>query len=152
MTKKRIISWLLVILWMGVIFSFSQSNSYQSSSTSRKVVTKIVNTIEKNKTNKEKEKIVDKIHIPFRKFAHSFEYAILSILLLIALKNSNIKGTKLFLLTLIICVVYATTDELHQTLISGRSGEVRDILIDSTGAIVGMLLYYLISKCKKKSI
>ncbi len=146
--KKTLISWLLVVIWMGVIFSFSQSNSYKSSSESRKIVIKIVDVVEKNKTPKEKELIVDKVHIPFRKFAHGFEFAILSILLIIALKNSKIN--KIYLLSFLISFLYAMTDEYHQTLINGRSGEIRDILIDTSGALIGIIIYLLCKLIKKQ--
>ena len=146
--KKTLISWILVVIWMGVIFSFSQSNSYKSSSESRKIVIKIVDVVEKNKTPKEKELIVDKVHIPFRKFAHGFEFAILSILLIIALNNSKIN--KIYLLSFLISFLYAMTDEYHQTLINGRSGEIRDILIDTSGALIGIIIYLLCKLIKKQ--
>ena len=148
--KKAIICWLLVIIWMIIIFSFSQNNSNQSSSKSREVVTKIVDVLEKKKTKEEKTIIVEKIHIPFRKFAHGFEYAVLCLLLLIALNTSGINGKKQLLLAIIICILYASTDEFHQTLISGRSGEIRDVLIDSLGSFIGLLIYKITTIIKKK--
>lgn len=42
---------------------------------------------------------------------------------------------------LAVCVVYAASDELHQLLVPGRSGEFGDILLDSLGALAGVLLY-----------
>ncbi|WP_245575523.1 VanZ family protein [Alkalicoccus chagannorensis] len=47
---------------------------------------------------------------------------------------------------LIICVVYAASDEYHQTFIPGRSGEVSDVVIDGIGAFVGISFYLLIRK------
>ncbi|MFP3514028.1 VanZ family protein, partial [Peribacillus sp. SIMBA_075] len=41
---------------------------------------------------------------------------------------------------------YAATDEVHQLFIPGRSGEARDVLIDSTGAAAGLTCYWLVAK------
>ena len=147
--KKALICWLLVVIWMGVIFGFSQKNSTQSSSSSKKIAIKIVDIVEKNKSKKEKEVIAEEIHIPIRKVAHAIEYAILCILLIIALKNSNIKNNKILWIALLISIIYSITDEYHQTLIEGRSGEIKDVLIDSTGALIGLSSYVIINKIKK---
>ena len=39
--------------------------------------------------------------------------------------------------------VYAATDEFHQLFVEGRSGEIRDILIDTSGALTGALLFII---------
>jgi VanZ family protein len=39
--------------------------------------------------------------------------------------------------------LYAASDEFHQLFVPGRSGEVKDVLIDSAGAVTGALLFYL---------
>lgn len=39
-----------------------------------------------------------------------------------------------------ICFLYACTDELHQLFSSGRSGQFDDVLLDSIGALLGILL------------
>ncbi|MGV8147186.1 MAG: VanZ family protein [Alkaliphilus sp.] len=44
-------------------------------------------------------------------------------------------------LTLLVCVLYAISDETHQIFVPGRSAQVSDILIDSVGAAVGILIY-----------
>ena len=40
-----------------------------------------------------------------------------------------------------VCCLYAASDELHQLFIPGRSGEVRDVLIDTSGGAVGAMIY-----------
>ena len=49
--------------------------------------------------------------------------------------------------SIILCIIYALTDEIHQMFISDRSGEFRDILIDSIASILGILSIY---KLKRK--
>jgi len=136
----KIISWILVIGWMIVIFSLSSNVGEESSNKSRRVVENIVEVVEKNKTKQEKIKIVNKIHNPFRKFAHAFEYCILCILIIIALKTNGVKNKWIYLLAVLLSFIYSLTDEYHQTLVSGRSGEIRDCFIDLLGAIIGYLL------------
>lgn len=46
-------------------------------------------------------------------------------------------------IALIICMLYAISDELHQLFIPGRSAEIRDVFIDSFGATVGIFIYIL---------
>ena len=59
--------------------------------------------------------------MPIRKLAHFTEY-------------------------LILCILYAFTDEYHQTFINGRTGQILDVLIDSSGSLLGSGIYYLGSK------
>ena len=53
-----------------------------------------------------------------------------------------------------ICLLYAASDEIHQLFVPGRSGEVRDVMIDFSGAVLGialsMLVFLLICRIKKK--
>ncbi len=44
---------------------------------------------------------------------------------------------------------YATTDEFHQTFIPTREGCIRDVMIDSTGAVIGMLLLWALGRWRK---
>jgi VanZ family protein len=83
-----------------------------------------------------------------RKSANIFLYFVLSILLYKAIKGrSNIKD---YSLAFILTTLYACTDEFHQLFIAGRSGEFRDILVDSIGALIGLVLVFLISKIISK--
>ena len=51
--------------------------------------------------------------------------------------------------------VYACTDEFHQLFVEGRDGNFRDVMIDSTGALVGIcfgfVVWFMIYKIEKKS-
>jgi hypothetical protein len=67
-----------------------------------------------------------------RKGAHLTEYAILGALLLRALRRPG--------LSLTLGIAYAATDELHQHFVRGRHGSPIDVLLDSVGVTVGVLL------------
>ena len=42
------------------------------------------------------------------------------------------------------CLLYAATDEYHQTFVPGRSGRVSDVLVDLLGSAIGTLGILLI--------
>ena len=68
-----------------------------------------------------------------RKLAHAAEYAILGALLLRATRNVG--------LAFALAVLYAASDEFHQTFVEGRVGAVHDVAIDAIGAAIGIALY-----------
>lgn len=91
-----------------------------------------------------------------RKIAHFTLYTLLGAFLSAALLNTRIKGIKnKIIFSALIGLFYSVTDEIHQLFIDGRSGEVRDVLIDFSGVITGILvcfaIYKIISFTAKKS-
>jgi VanZ family protein len=68
-----------------------------------------------------------------RKLAHVAEYAILGALLVRATDSRSLAFT--------LAVLYAASDEFHQTFVQGRVGAVHDVAIDAAGAAIGILLY-----------
>ena len=102
--------WFPVFFWMGVIFYFSGQPDLSSGLSH----------------------FYDWI---LRKAAHITEYFILTFLLARALRR-NFNPKKALLLSAIIALAYAFSDEYHQTFIGGRFGSVKDIGIDSIGIIL----------------
>lgn len=160
--KKKIIitiSWLLVVIWMGVIFAFSNMYGTSSTDKSRGIIKETINTTVDTTNNagitdihpseETVNKTVKKLDYPLRKVMHVTEYAILCLLLINALYQSGVKGKKLFVISIIICILYACTDEYHQ-LFRARTGEVKDVLIDTAGSLIGLGLYFIGSKLFKK--
>ena len=68
-----------------------------------------------------------------RKLAHAAEYAILGALLVRATGRGSLAFT--------LVVLYAASDEFHQTFVEGRVGAVHDVAIDAVGAAIGIVLY-----------
>ncbi len=88
-----------------------------------------------------------------RKGAHLTVYAVLAVLLLRALGRSrNVTGWSWCLArwAWVIASVYAVTDEFHQTFVDSRMGSPVDVLIDSTGAALGLWVYWWIGRWRKK--
>lgn len=144
-TTKRIIFMILIIINCSIIFYFSHQIADDSSKQSSKVVQLICNIIPALKS------IEGILTIIVRKTAHFSIYAMLGILttnLMMTIENKKIYVKVVY--SLGFCFFYAITDEFHQTFIPGRSGEIRDVLIDSLGALAGILLTIGINKMLSK--
>ena len=142
---KKIISFIVLILWMIVIFSFSSADANKSTGTSDKVITTMIEIKDKitnNETpNNEKEIIVKNSSFYIRKIAHVTEYLILGFLMFNLLNQYSV--TNIYY-AIGLSILYSCTDEFHQLFISGRSGSIRDVLIDSIGILIGTYLYKLL--------
>ena len=96
--------------------------------------------------------MIEAVQFPIRKAAHMTEYAIFSIFVMIALIVDGIKGVRIPVISAVIAIAFAATDEFHQTFVPGRYGCVLDVLIDAAGSIIGLIVVYIIYKnmCKHK--
>lgn len=146
--------WLPVILWMALIFSASSDRS--SGQRSSRIIGPIVRWLVPNISQKNLDAIVH----AGRKTAHVTEYAILALLLFRALqKNRSRQGDdanssfpwRAAALAFGITVLYAITDEFHQTFVPSRQGHVQDVLIDSCGAAAGLLVLWIIHRWRKRA-
>ena len=68
-----------------------------------------------------------------RKLAHAAEYAVLGALLVRALRRPGV--------AVALGVLYAVTDEVHQSFVAGRLGSPIDVAIDAVGVVCGVLLW-----------
>ncbi len=149
---KKLILWILVISCMGTIFFFSS----QEASESRKVSSGLIKTFVRvldfnNKLNENQIDIIAKnLTFIVRKGAHFSIYAVLCILLALLLKEYRIIGKWRFILSVLVCFLYACSDEVHQIYVPGRSGEIRDVIIDTCGAIAGFLILLCLTALKNK--
>ena len=140
----KLLSWIAVFLWMSLIFYLSHQPAAQSSGLSSSVTEVIINTIETVAPQVKIEK--GDLHHIVRKNAHFLYYLILGILALNALKMNGVRSYRGILLALLICILYAISDEVHQIFVPGRSGEIRDVIIDSSGSGIGILAYSIVSR------
>ena len=153
--KVKVIRFILVLLLLvtfGMIFNFSNQDSEKSGSTSQKVteaITKDIKSIQKLNKN-EKTKVIDKIEDVIRKIAHFSLYSLVGLLLMSLFSTYNINEKNRIIPTIIIGIIYAISDEFHQNFISGRSGQVSDVFLDTLGVTVGGLFILLIIKTVKK--
>lgn len=85
-----------------------------------------------------------------RKIAHMTEYAVLYFFTY-RVAGLYVEGRKRLLGSLMFCVLYASSDEFHQVFVPGRVGHPLDVLIDSSGAALCMLLIYFLLAVKRKA-
>ena len=148
---KKIISIILVLVWMGFIFSFSNANGESSGSMSRRVIVIITETITNVKDGTEEmDKIVDRYQLFVRKGAHFFIYFVLAFLVMNSLYIWDVK-TKTLVISGVICILYAISDELHQYFIAERSGNIIDVMWDSSASLISSYLYYKIVMIRGKN-
>ena len=142
------IAFFLMLCWMVVIFMFSAEPDTESSELSGSVsyrIVSVVNTI--TASHWDEKELLDKaelIDYPVRKCAHMSEYAILTLLGFVTF--SFLHGRRRFVIPITMTFLYACTDEFHQYFIPGRSCEIKDVCLDSAGALCGILFVWLILK------
>jgi VanZ family protein len=134
---RRFLKYVLPLLvWLGVIF-IDSTDLMSAQHTSRFIVP----FLRWLNPNISLDTLVS-IHFIIRKCAHVVEYAIFALLLLrsaICMTNAKWLTSILLVSVWTICLFVAATDELHQTFVRSRGASVRDIIIDSAGAILGLV-------------
>ena len=131
---------------MGIIFHYSAQTGLESTDESMGfgyTIGQVLISDFDNWSYDEQYTFCEKIEKPIRKLAHMCEYAVLGILVYLSFKDSN---RSWFYIAWIICILYASSDEFHQLFVKGRSGEIRDVLIDSIGAFLGIVITYRLKK------
>jgi len=151
MKWKKYLYWIPVIVWMGVIFYFSHQPSQVSSSLSGGILDSLLALLPNGFPID-----TEVLHTIIRKIAHVSVYFVLAILVSFAWSKSLLQfyqnpvgvhrfySLRSYSIVIGICFLYAMGDEYHQTFISGRSGEFRDVLIDTSGALMGLFVYGLV--------
>ena len=143
-TLLKPLSFLPAILMMYVIYSFSAQTGEVSGQLSYKVSYKIVETknqlLNENKSSAELAVSADTIHFYVRKAGHMTEYFLLAVAISFPLYVYGVRGIWLVILAGIICVGFAGLDEYHQSFVADRGPSLRDIGIDSIGALIGILV------------
>lgn len=155
--RGRAILWLLAtIFWMSFIFYMSMQPAVESSAMSHRLGRLIGELMVPGFRHWSMERrlwFAAMIDHPLRKLAHGTEYAILGILLYHTFRNFLPEGGRLtfrWWYPFLFGALYAASDELHQRFVPGRSGELRDVLLDSFGVMAGVLASVLLSRLMKK--
>lgn len=147
-TILRIISIIFVLAWMVTVFMLSHQVAEESSKTSSNFITVIIKLFNKDIEQEQLETIMLKVETIVRKLAHFVLYTLGGMLITIMFINFKEYITKTKIASFLLGATYAITDEIHQLFIPGRSGEIRDVLIDSTGVLLGVFIIYLLMRIK----
>lgn len=151
---KKVFYIFLSILCLSFIFFNSSQDGTKSNIRSNNVVEKVITDVKENEIS---TPIISKIHINMkkfnlliRKFAHGFEFGILSITLFISFSFFTKNKTNTVIYTLFLVLIFAVIDEFLQLYIPGRSSSVKDVVIDFMGGCLGIIVIKLLNgiKCK----
>lgn len=134
---------------MGFIYFMSSRDATTSSGYSMRFGTNVCELLVpgfKNLCAEDQLKMAEMIETPIRKCAHFFEYTVLGILSYMSFTSYPVALT--------FSSIYAVSDEIHQMFVPGRSCELRDMIIDIGGVLLGLLLTFffrnLLEKVKNK--
>lgn len=114
MLSTYLSKWLPAILWAGMIFFLSSIPNLHSG-------------------------LPDIFDIVLRKIAHAGEFGVLVILIT---RGFDADGKSAYFKAAFAAILYAVSDEIHQGFVPGRVASPVDALIDSFGALIGLLIFY----------
>lgn len=143
----RLILTVMTLALMVMIFLLSTEPAEKSDNTSGRIseaVDRILYPDWDEMSDEEKQPIYSTTQTVVRKTAHFTEYAMLGALLLLTLRSWFGPGIHLRLIAWGGGTFYAMTDELHQLLVDGRSGQWTDVLLDSAGVLTGTLIAFVL--------
>lgn len=142
--SKKIFAWCLLLLWMSVIFIMSNQPAEISNSQSDFVI-KLFGFLGINLN----EHFGDLASLIVRKGAHITEYFIL-FLLAYRVISIYIQKRSSRIYSLLFVFLYACSDEIHQHFVPGRAMALKDVFIDTSGAIIGVIITTYYNKYKNR--
>ena len=128
---RKILSIILLASWCLVIFYFSNQNGNMSTTSSSHIIDFINKILRINLYDFKYSVLI------VRKLAHMFLYFVLFILSYNTF--SSFKINKKYLYAFLFCLLYATSDEVHQLFVVERTAYLTDILIDMLGSLIGLI-------------
>lgn len=143
----RILLSCLILLNMAMIFSFSAEDGKTSIETAEKVESAILETVlpgTGTDTSHLSDTFLSSLEIFVRKSAHVIEFCTLSALICALALTFPIHELLACAISLGGTLLYAISDEIHQSFVDGRSSSATDVLFDMLGAFIGTGAVFLI--------
>ena len=151
---KRVANIIFIILSIALaitIFIFSSDTGEESGSKSSSITEIILSIFIRDFhsiSQEERLGLINNYSFLIRKLAHFTEYAALGFLLYgdFYTSNSSFANKKKVVVcaSWLLAIIYAAIDELHQKFVAGRGPSIRDVMIDSMGALFGIMVFMLI--------
>ncbi len=156
-------NWWPVLVWLGVIRL--ESTDMASASNTSTVLYEVISAVSPHV----EPSFVDQLDEVLRKSGHFLGYGILSALVFLALRNTNrdrlggilkrawgscwhdLWRLEWVMIGVLVAIVTATNDEIHQSFIPSRTSRWQDVVLDTIGAIiVQVLVYFLCTRALKR--
>jgi VanZ family protein len=141
--------WLPPLAWMALIFTGSgDARSYQHSSL---FVEPLLHWLFPHMAQEH----VEEIHLVIRKCGHLTEYAVLALLFWRAVRRPVKNDPRPWdwreaRFALLMVMLYAATDEFHQSFVPARTSMVSDVFIDSAGGAAGLIVLWMLSRRRNR--
>lgn len=129
----RILSLIISLLLMAVIFILSSQPGDASNETSMSFASLFFSG-----------DIEFALNALIRKFAHMAEFAALAVPAWLFVSTFDLKKLFKNVLPFVFTALYAASDEIHQLFVEGRAGQISDIIVDSLGALLGIVFINLL--------
>lgn len=148
------ILWALVAAWAVVIFLFSAQDADSSTALSDKVTAILLKILGIDSPTLSPSPDGIGWLPSVRTMAHFASFGIFGFLTALAIRSHRLVAWKDWLFPAAISLFYAIFDEIHQAFVPGRSTELKDVIVDFSGAILGIatvaLVYLIIRRRHKK--
>jgi len=137
--------WFLPLAWMSLIFVGSSDN--QSYTHSSRLIEPLLHWLFPHMAQTR----IETIHHVIRKCCHLTEYAILATFLWRAVRKPTRRDARPWswreaAIAVLIVFLYASTDEFHQMFVPTRTPMISDVFIDTSGAVIGMMVLWAIGQ------
>ncbi|MGB3925132.1 MAG: VanZ family protein [Caldicoprobacterales bacterium] len=145
--KLKSYTWILSLLWMGIIFFFSHQPGDESAELSGGITQFLLMVLEGVNIPLDQAAL----HGIIRTMAHFTIFFILGYLWYISLRFRDVSPGYSATIAFVLCVAYAFFDEAHQYFVPGRACELKDVMVDSIGAGCAILIGRLLSALRQKA-
>lgn len=155
---KKIFNYIFpIICWGGVIFFFS-SQTYQEQNLTtlldrmfqndriKELLSPISFQYHSTEISVQNLGVAHFIEFFIRKFAHLFVFFVFGLLTVRALFSKMDRSLLASILSLLLVIIYAGFDELHQMYTGGRTPLLTDVYIDTIGGLIGIITYMFVIK------
>lgn len=140
LTTGVLVSFGIVIAFVTVMYLFSSQNGTNSVNSSGKILDRIIGLFNLEELIKGFPEVYSNRNYLFRKSIHFTEYMVLGILMLNFFRFVFVNKKLMFSVTVLLCGIVSTADEIHQSFVPGRTPRVTDVVIDMSGVMLGVLI------------
>ncbi|MBS5858104.1 MAG: VanZ family protein [Clostridia bacterium] len=148
--QKNVLRGILIVLLLCtfyIIFGFSSQDGEKSGGISKRITDFILEKSSKYNSLEisEQEQVNKRTERVIRKIAHFSIYTLVGFLVMALLSTyENIKRKNQIYISTMLGILYAISDEIHQSFTPGRGPKITDVFIDSLGVFFGIIVILLI--------